>query len=74
MFKKCYEQHKHNKVYGGKYSFYQCVQAAIEWSAVCLSVKHIDHAASVCQHILLSHKTHTHHEHLKPNNKTAVSL
>ena len=24
-------------VYGGKYSIYQCVQATIEWSAVCLS-------------------------------------
>ena len=28
---------KHNKVYEGKYSIYQCVQAAIEWLAVCLS-------------------------------------
>ena len=28
---------KHNKVYGGKYSFCQHVQVAIEWLAVCLS-------------------------------------
>ena len=48
-------------------SFYQRVQAAIEWSAICLSVriqaieiidsKHINHTAPVSTH---SQNTHTH--------------
>ena len=32
-----FDPHRHSKVWGGKYSIYQRVQAAIEWSAVCLS-------------------------------------